>query len=147
MALSLVLDFSRGTSVRKNRSILFRFSRKILTSYHEFTSLRGEFTRKKVVGIFDPIVRILPSITADTSSSSINRPRQQIPAPFSPKIPVNSNRELYRTNFSESYAQNTNHYLTQRQFLRTTLRPASFPRLDRHRSTTIRSPPSSLAFL
>lgn len=143
MALSLVLDFSRGTSVRKNRSILFRFSRKILT-----TNLRrGEFTRKKVVGIFDPIVRILPSITADTSSSSINRPRQQIPAPFSPKIPVNSNRELYRTNFSESYAQNTNHYLTQRQFLRTTLRPASFPRLDRHRSTTIRSPPSSLAFL
>lgn len=143
MALSLVLDFSHGTSVRKNRSILFRFSRKILT-----TNLRrGEFTRKKVVGIFDPIVRILPSITADTSSSSINRPRQQIPAPFSPKIPVNSNRELYRTNFSESYAQNTNHYLTQRQFLRTTLRPASFPRLDRHRSTTIRSPPSSLAFL
>ena len=76
--------------------------------------------------------------TADTSSSlssSINRPSQQIPAPFSPKIPVNGNRELYRfqlyrANFSESYAQNTNHYLTQRQFPGTTIRPASFPRLE-----------------
>lgn len=144
MALSLVLDFSRGTSVRKNRSILFRFSRKILTSYDEFTTRRV----KKLLEYSIPSYEFYESsITADTSSSSINRPRQQIPAPFSPKIPVNSNRELYRTNFSESYAQNTNHYLTQRQFLRTTLRPASFPRLDRHRSTTIRSPPSSLAFL
>lgn len=73
--------------------------------------------------------------TSSSSSSSINRPSQQIPAPFSPKIPVNGNRELYRfqlyrANFSESYAQNTNHYLTQRQFPGTTIRPASFPRLE-----------------
>lgn len=142
MALSLVLDFSRGRRSKKSFDSFQIFSKNpnVLRRIYDAAS-------KKVVGIFDPIVRILPSITADTSSSSINRPRQQIPAPFSPKIPVNSNRELYRTNFSESYAQNTNHYLTQRQFLRTTLRPASFPRLDRHRSTTIRSPPSSLAFL
>lgn len=93
-------------------------------------------------------------VTADTSSS-INRPRpNEYPHHFSPEIPVNGNRELYRfqlyrTNFSESYAQNTSHYLTQRQFLWTTQsgRHHSHASSDSRSSSIYDDPPSSLIYI